>query len=173
MLVQAYMKKDSSWESFAFYFSTENNQTKYLKYIEPGAPQEVNLHRTTRKNLVTLAKSQNWDGMTAGLKVAKEEVAATINRDILARFRHTPEYSRWWVVKNKKLTDKGLKAFNLLKRDLGFRQSEATLKALLLVVEGGRTPADRRAAFLKIKKMMRLTVNAAVHFRTAGLPMPA
>ena len=71
-----------------------------------------------------------------------------------------------------KLTDKGEKAFTLLKKNLGVGKKMADLKTLMLVVEGASTPATRKVAFDKINKMLWLNIKAASIFRTAGLPVP-
>jgi len=172
MLFQQYMKAEHSDEQFDFYFLTEGNQVKFNKYIRPGAPREVNIDSRTRQMLRNLAAQGRWNDMTAPLKDAKQQVGGGM-LDMINTFSTTPAYVRWHVAKYKTLTDKGQKAFNLLKRNLGVGKKEADLKALMLIVEGGRTPTDRKTAFKQVNKMMKLLVKAETHFRAAGLPVPA
>jgi len=171
-LLYSYLKQTFAEENFEFYFSTEGNRVKYQKYIRTGAPKEINITYDTRARLQQLAENGQWAQMNALMKVAKAEIGRLMSDDSLPKLQKTDEYSRWWVAKNKKLTDKGTKAFDLLKKNLGIGKKEADLKALMLIVEGGRTAADRKAAYEKVNKMLKLLVKAETLFRRAGLPVP-
>ena len=172
MLLLAFMKKDNSDEQFDFYFSTDSNEIKFNKFIRCGAPREINLDYRVKNQLRNLARTGQWSAMDAPLKQAKDQIAASITNYVLGPFRYTPEYNRWHVAKHRELTDEGVITFNLLKLDLSKAENEATLKALMFVVESGRTPADRKAAFKKIDKLLKFRAKAVNYFRTAGLAVP-
>ena len=168
-LLRAFAEKEYTSENVDFYFSTESNEAQYNKYISPGALQMVNLAHAEFTALTGMARRGQWNLMTPVLREAKASIGRLMTDNVVSRFAKSAAYSRWYVMKHKTLTEKGVKAFALLKKDLGIGKKEADLKALMLVVEGGRTPSDRKAAFEKINKLMKLNVKAATHFRTAGL----
>jgi Regulator of G protein signaling domain len=172
VLLHDFMAKEHSSQHVDFYFSTASNQVKYDQFIKADATHVINIGSQVRDRLRKLGQEAQWDNMTSAMRDAKTEVAYLLN-DSLYHFKNTPEYSRWHVSKYMKLTDKGEKAFNLLKKDLGIGKKADDLKTQMLIVEGAATLASRKAAFAKINKMMKLTVKAAAHFRTAGLPVPA
>jgi hypothetical protein len=172
LLMQAYMKKAFADESFDFYFSKANNQVLYHKYVKQGAPDQVNLPSSARIPLDKLAQAGQWGNMDAPMKKAREAIAAMVRNDVLSRFVESPEYIRWAVVKYKKSSDDGVKATNLLAKELTSSKNLATLKALMQVVEGGRTPADRKKAYVAIQGLVKKKEKVPTIFKSAGLVVP-
>jgi len=172
LAMQAYMKKAFADESFDFYFSKENNQVLYHKYVKQGAPNQVNLPSSARIPLDKLAQAGQWDKMAAPMKKARTVIAGMVKNDVLGRFAQSPEYIRWAVVKFKKSSDEGVKATNLLAKELSSSKNLATLKALMQVVEGGRTPADRKKAYVAIQGLVKQKDKVPTIFKSAGLEVP-
>jgi len=173
LLMGAYLNKNHNAENFAFYFSTEGDQALYNKYVRAGAPEQVNLPTSVRKPLDDLAARGEWAKMTAPMAAARKSIGSMAAADVLTRFAATDEYKRWYVAKNKKLTDEGAKALKLVTSFLKSSGSAAQLKALMLVVEGGRTPADRKAAYTAIQGLVKDPKTVAGSFRVAKLDIPA
>ena len=172
VLVRDYMKKSLTLENFEFYFSTESNEVQYRKYIADAAPDQVNLSSSDRGPLDHLAQAGRYAEMGPCLHEAKQAIAAMVDRDVLARFSTTPEYKRWWVAKNKHNTDGGLKALTQLKPILKDAKSEAQLKSLMLIVEGGRTPTDRKAAYQAIVKLVKTASKVPTIFKANAIEVP-
>ena len=91
--LQAYMKKERNDENFAFFFDKGNNEALYTKYVKRGAQKEINLPAKTKGPLDALAAVKNWNGMTPGMKLAKDNIRALINSDIMPRFERSKEYA--------------------------------------------------------------------------------
>jgi hypothetical protein len=173
LLMHKYLNDNHNAENFAFYFSTEGDQVVYNKYVRAGAPEQVNLPTSVRKPLDEKAAAGEWSNMVAPMAAARKSIASMTAADVLTRFAQTDEYRRWYVAKNKKLTDEGNKALKLLTSFLKSLGSAAQLKALMLVVEGGRTPADRKAAYTAIQALVKDPKTVAGSFRVAKLDIPA
>lgn len=172
LLIRAYMQRSQTMESFEFYYSKESNEAQYNRYIREGAPDQVNIDAATRRPLDELATAGQYDRMGPGLKKAKDAVAEMVNNDVLERFSGTPEYKRWWVAKNKKNTDAGLKAVTELTKILKDSKQAATLRQLMLVVEGGRTPADRKQAYTAIVGLVKTPAKVPTIFKAASVEVP-
>jgi hypothetical protein len=91
--LQKFMTKERNVENFAFYFDKGNNEALYTKYVKSGAAKEVNLPAKIKNPLDALASLKNWNGMTPGIKAAKDEIKALINSDVMPRFERSPEYA--------------------------------------------------------------------------------
>jgi hypothetical protein len=172
LLMREYMKKSLTLESFDFYFSREPNQTLYTQYIRQGAPDQVNLPAHVREPLDELARAGQWEKMAGPMTSARTSIAAMCENDVLTRFALTPEYKRWAVAKFKKPSDAGAKAVNALKKELKTSKDAAKLLPLMLALEGGRTPADRKAAHDALVALAKTPEKAAAAFKAAGFKPP-
>ena len=121
---------------------------------------------------LAMAGSYASEEFTKMLRESKENVRKLSNEDVLKRFSKTPEYRRWWVAKNKRNSDEGAKVVTLLTKDLKDVKTTATLKALMLVIEGGRTPADRKAAYTALQKLLKTPAKLPVVFKGNELEVP-
>jgi hypothetical protein len=172
LLMQDYLKKAFASESFDFYFSKESNQIIYNKYVKQEAEHEVNIPSGDRIPLDKLALAAKWDQMAAPLKKARATIAELTRKDVLRRFAVTPEYKRWAAAKYKTSSEDGVKATGLLAKELKSAKDLATLKALMLMVEGGRTPADRKQAYVAIENLVKAKAKVPVIFKATDLVVP-
>jgi len=172
LVMQDYLRKAFASESFDFYFSKESNQIIYNKYVKNAAEHQVNIPSSDRVPLDKLAQAAKWDQMAALLKTARASIAKLTKDDVLKRFALTPEYKRWAVAKYKTSSDDGVQATGLLAKELKSAKDLATLKALMLVVEGGRTPTDRKQAYAAIENLVKTKAKVPVIFKTAYLVVP-
>jgi len=172
LVMQDYLRKAFASESFDFYFSKESNQIIYNKYVKNAAEHQVNIPSSERVPLDKLAQAAKWDQMAALLKTARASIAKLTKDDVLKRFALTPEYKRWAVAKYKTSSDDGVQATGLLAKELKSAKDLATLKALMLVVEGGRTPTDRKQAYAAIENLVKTKAKVPVIFKTADLVVP-
>jgi len=172
LVMQDYLRKAFASESFDFYFSKESNQIIYNKYVKNAAEHQVNIPSSERVPLDKLAQAAKWDQMAALLKTARASIAKLTKDDVLKRFALTPEYKRWAVAKYKTSSDDGVQATGLLAKELKSTKDLATLKALMLVVEGGRTPTDRKQAYAAIENLVKTKAKVPVIFKTADLVVP-
>jgi hypothetical protein len=172
-LMREYMNKNFNRENFEFYFTTEGNEVVYNKYVKLGAPEQVNVPAKLLAPLDTLAASGQWDKMAAPMAAARHSIAGMAFDDVLVRFAQTDEYKRWYVAKHKKPTDEGARALKTLTGFLKSSKNAAQLKALMLVVEGGRTLADRKAAFKAIQALVKDPKTVAGTFRITKVDIPA
>src|SRR5687767_4298252 len=129
--LRAFVRGGKDEASLGFLLDKNNNEARYLKYIKPGAPQELKLPDPLRATLVTLAAQKKWSAMGTGLKEARRLVAASTNAGGLKRFMDSPA-GQWPTFLLATGVD-GSKA--------------ATMEALLKVYRNGRTPQDKQEAY--------------------------
>jgi|GEM_PF-3009437 len=172
VLMRPYMLKALTGENFDFYFSKEGPEALYNKYIKDGGEAQINIASVTKLALDEIAKVGQWERMRKHLQSARDEIAGLVKDDVLKRFEGTADYRRWAVAKFKQSSDAGAKAITLLTKELKSSKDLATLKALMLVVEGGRSLNDRKEAYSAIKPLVKSSLKVPVIFKTAGLAVP-
>ena len=94
-----FMKKEHNDENYLFYFDKGNNEAVYKKYIQESAARQVNLPASITGPLAALASVKNWNGMTPGIKAAKDSIARLVNNDVMGRFEKSPEYKAYLAAK--------------------------------------------------------------------------
>ena len=87
-----FMQGERNDENIMFYLDKGNPEAVYTKYIKPGAAKEVNLPARVADPLKALASVKNWKAMEPGIKLAKENIKALINSDVMPRFEKSPAW---------------------------------------------------------------------------------
>jgi hypothetical protein len=147
-------RKEYSSENVEFYHDKSSNQVLYEKYIKENAPKQVNLAAQHRQPLDELAAQKKWSSMSTGLKAARVQIAALIDKDTMMRFANSAEGK--FVI--------GIAAMGLD----GAKAKQA--RSLLTVYVKPRSPQDKYQAYLALAK---LSSQAKVDPVLAALGLPA
>jgi hypothetical protein len=172
-LLKTFMEKAGQDETFEFIFTSEaNNQTLYNRFIRSGAPMEVNIDGAQKDPLDDLARAGRWDQMGAGLKAARKFLIGTFESEVRLKFARSDEYRRYVVQKTKKPTAEGVKAVTALTKLLKSSKDATKLTPLMVVVQGGRTPGDRKEAYEALGKLLKDKSKLPAVFKAAGVTVP-
>lgn len=172
-LLKTFMERSGLDETFEFIYTSEkNNQTLYTRFIKSGAPMEVNIDGAQKDPLDDMAEAGQWDRMDDGMQAARKFLIKTLQDDLKLKFGRSDEYRRWLVQKTKKPTAEGLAAVKTLTRLLKSSKDAPKLTPLMVVVQGGRTPADRKEAYTEIGKLLKDKTKLPTAFTAAKLTIP-
>jgi regulator of G protein signaling-like protein len=92
-LFTRYTRNEDNDENLEFVRGVDKRMQKqelYEKYVSEEAPRQVNLSEKTRTDLDKLAQVNQFDKMN--FADARGEIVKFLNRDIIPRFRKTPEF---------------------------------------------------------------------------------
>ena len=117
--LQQFMVASHTDENWSFFWDKGNNEARYLKFIKPGAPKEVNIDSALRGRLNDLATQKKWGDMTADMQKAREAVEDLVDMDVMPRFEVSPVYKSFVAqraaeTKLKAQLDKVKKAVKIL-----------------------------------------------------------
>jgi hypothetical protein len=172
-LLKTFMEKSGLDETFEFLYTSESsNETLYNRFIKSGAPMEVNIDGAQKNPLDDLARAGQWDRMDDGIKAARKFLIKTLQDDVKLKFGRSDEYRRWVVQKTKKPTAEGVAAVKALTKLLKSSKDSTKLTPLMVVVQGGRTLADRKEAYTAIGDLLKDKSKLPTVFTAAKVTIP-